>query len=60
MDSMLFEVAKLDEATMICRTNSKMKGYLLVLNVSNYYEVAYLYGAYPVFIDVCFSNHSIF
>jgi hypothetical protein len=28
-----------------------MKGYLLVLNVSNCYEVAYLYGAHPVFID---------
>jgi hypothetical protein len=25
---------------MICHTNSKMKGYLLVLNVSNCYEVA--------------------
>jgi hypothetical protein len=30
-DSMVFEVAEL---------NSKMKGYLLVLNVSNCYEVA--------------------
>ena len=45
MDSMVFEVAELDGATMICptlicHTNSKMKGYLLVLNVSNYYEVA--------------------
>jgi hypothetical protein len=29
----------LDRATMICHTNSKMKGYLLVLNVSNCYEV---------------------
>jgi hypothetical protein len=37
---MVFEVAELDGATMICRTNSKMKGYLLVLNVSNCYEVA--------------------
>jgi hypothetical protein len=40
MDSMMFEVAELDGATMICHTNSKMKGYLLVLNVSNCYEVA--------------------
>jgi hypothetical protein len=39
MGSMVFEVAELDEATMICHTNSKMKGYLLVLNVSNCYEV---------------------
>jgi hypothetical protein len=37
MDSMVFEVAKLDEATIICHTNSKRKGYLLVLNVSNCY-----------------------
>jgi hypothetical protein len=40
MVSMVFEVAELDEATMICHTNSKMKGYLLILNVSNCYEVA--------------------
>jgi hypothetical protein len=40
MDSMVFDVAELDGATMICDTNSKMKGYLLVLNVSNCYEVA--------------------
>jgi hypothetical protein len=52
MDLMVFEVAELDGATMICHTNSKMIGYLLVLNVSNCYEVAYLYGAHPVFIDV--------
>jgi hypothetical protein len=37
---MVFEVAELDGATMICHTNSKMKDYLLVLNVSNYYEIA--------------------
>jgi hypothetical protein len=37
---MMFEVAELDGATMICHTNSKMKSYLLILNVSNYYEVA--------------------
>jgi hypothetical protein len=36
----VFEVAELDGATMICRTNSKTKGYLLGLNVSNCYEVA--------------------
>jgi hypothetical protein len=36
----MFEVAELDEASMICHTNSKMKGYMLVLNVSNCYEVA--------------------
>jgi hypothetical protein len=40
MDSMMFEVAELDGATMICHTNSKMKCYLLVLNFSNWYEVA--------------------
>jgi hypothetical protein len=39
MDSIVFEVAELDEATMIYHTNSKMKGFLLVLNVSNCYEV---------------------
>jgi hypothetical protein len=39
MDSMVFEVAELDGATMICHTNSKMKGYLLVLNISNCYEI---------------------
>jgi hypothetical protein len=39
MDYMVFEVAELDGATMICHTNSKMKGYLLVLNISNYYEI---------------------
>ena len=36
----MFEIAKLDGVIMICHTNSKMKDYLLVLNVSNYYEVA--------------------
>jgi hypothetical protein len=40
MDSIVFEVDELDGATMICHTNNKMKGYLLVLNVSNCYEVA--------------------
>jgi hypothetical protein len=40
MDYMVFEVAELDGAAMICHTNNKMKGYLLVLNVSNCYEVA--------------------
>jgi hypothetical protein len=39
MDSMVFEVAKLDGATIICHTNNKRKCYLLVLNVSNCYEV---------------------
>jgi hypothetical protein len=39
MDSMVFEVVELDGATMICRTNSKRKSYLLVLNISNCYEV---------------------
>jgi hypothetical protein len=38
MDSMVFEDAEFDGA--ICHTNSKIKGYLLVLNVSNCYEVA--------------------
>jgi hypothetical protein len=36
----MFEVAELDGATIIDHTNSKMKGYLLVLNVSNCYKVA--------------------
>jgi hypothetical protein len=40
MDSMVFEVAELNGATMICHTNSKMKDYLLVLNLTNCYEVA--------------------
>jgi hypothetical protein len=40
MDYMLFEVAELDGATMICHTNDKMKEYLLVLSVSNCYELA--------------------
>jgi hypothetical protein len=40
MDSMMFEVAELDGAKMICHTNIKIKGYLLGLNVSNCYEVA--------------------
>jgi hypothetical protein len=39
-DSIVFEVVGLDGATMICHTNSKMKGYLLVLNVINCYKVA--------------------
>jgi hypothetical protein len=37
---MVFEVAELDGATMIYHTNSKMEGYLLVLNVTNRYKVA--------------------
>jgi hypothetical protein len=36
----VFEVAELGGATMIYHTNNKIKGYLLVLNVSNCYEVA--------------------
>jgi hypothetical protein len=47
----VFEVAELNEATMICHTNSKMKGYLLILNVSNCYKYHNLYGAHLVFID---------
>jgi hypothetical protein len=39
IDSMVFDVTELDGATMICHTNSKRKGYLLVLNFSNCYEV---------------------
>jgi hypothetical protein len=39
MDSMVFEVAELDETVMICHANSKRKGYLLVLNISYFYEV---------------------
>jgi hypothetical protein len=37
---MVFEIAELDVATMICHTNGKMKGYLLLLNVSNCNEIA--------------------
>jgi hypothetical protein len=51
MNSMMFDVAEFDEATMICHTNNKMKDYLLVLNVSNCYEITYLYGTHPIFID---------
>jgi hypothetical protein len=40
MDSMVFEVAELHGASIICHANSKRKDYLLVLNVSNYYEVS--------------------
>jgi hypothetical protein len=39
MDSMVFEVAELDGTAMICQANNKVKGYLLVLNISNCYEV---------------------
>jgi hypothetical protein len=39
IDSMVFKVAELDETTMIWHTNSEIKGYLLVLNVSNRYEI---------------------
>jgi hypothetical protein len=35
---MVFEVVELDGAIMICQANSK-KGYLLVSNISNCYEV---------------------
>jgi hypothetical protein len=37
---MVFEVTELNGAKTICHSNNKMKGYLLVLNVSNCYEVA--------------------
>jgi hypothetical protein len=40
MDSMMFEVAELNEATMICHANCKIKDYWLILNISNCYEVA--------------------
>jgi hypothetical protein len=40
IDTIVFEVVELDGETMICHTNSKMKGYLFVLNVSKHYEVA--------------------
>jgi hypothetical protein len=40
MDYMVFEVVELDKAAMICHANSKKKCYLLVLNVSNCYEVS--------------------
>jgi hypothetical protein len=39
MDPMVVEVAELDGAAMLCHANSKRKGYLLLLNVSNCYEV---------------------
>jgi hypothetical protein len=38
MDSMVFEVAELDGAAIICHANSKRED-LLVLNISNCYEV---------------------
>jgi hypothetical protein len=59
MDFMLFEIAELDGATIICHTNSKMKGYLLVLNVSNCYKVAYFIWSASSFFMPDFSNHSI-
>jgi hypothetical protein len=36
---MVFEVAELVGAAMICHTNNKREGYLFVLNVTNCYEV---------------------
>jgi hypothetical protein len=39
IDSMVFEFAELDGAAMVCHANSKRKGILLVLIVSNCYEV---------------------
>jgi hypothetical protein len=40
MDSMVFEVAELDGATMIYQTNIKNERLFVMLNISNYYEVA--------------------
>jgi hypothetical protein len=48
----VFEVAGLDVTTIICHANSKRKGYLLVLNVSNCYEVPSFVWSASVFIDV--------
>jgi hypothetical protein len=39
MKFMVFEVAELDGAAMICHANNKKKDYLLVSNISNCYEV---------------------
>jgi hypothetical protein len=39
MDSMMIEVAELDEEAMICYANNKRKCYLLVLNTSNCYKL---------------------
>jgi hypothetical protein len=39
MNSMVFEVVELDGEAMVYHANSKTKDYLLVLNVSNCYEV---------------------
>jgi hypothetical protein len=39
IDSMVFEIAELDGVVMICHANIKRKCYLLVLNISNCYEV---------------------
>jgi hypothetical protein len=39
VDSMMFKVAELDRVAMICHDNSKRKGYLLVSNFSNCYEI---------------------
>jgi hypothetical protein len=35
----MFYIAELERAAMICHTTSKRKGYLLVLNIINGYEV---------------------
>jgi hypothetical protein len=59
---MVFEVAELDGATMICDTNSKtMKGYLLVLNVSKLLRSSIIYMERIQFLLMPdFINHSIF
>jgi hypothetical protein len=59
---MVFEIAELDEATMVCHTNSKkMKGYLLVLNVSELLQSSIIYMERIQFLLMPdFINHSIF
>jgi hypothetical protein len=57
---MVFEVTELDGAAMICHTNSKMKGYLLVLNVTKLLRSSIIYMERIQFLLMPdFSNHSI-
>jgi hypothetical protein len=58
MDSIVFEVAELNGATMIYHTNSKRKGYLLVLNVIRSTIICMERIQFLLMLD--FSNHSIF
>jgi hypothetical protein len=59
MDSIVFKVAELDGAAMNCHANSKRKDYLLVLNVSNCYEILICMEHIQFLLMSNFSNHSI-